>query len=166
MMSHLDMAARTLQSCRNELRNCLWDLRSQALEENDTNEAIRRTIAPQISGIDLSIRFNISRKQLSDDIVYVLMRIIRELVINAVRHGKATTVKIAGCIENGFLYFSVSDNGCGFNPATRPGVLQGHFGLQGIKERINLFNGKMQIDSAPNKGTKILIHLKLPYSSS
>ena len=68
-------------------------------------------------------------------------------------------------LENEFLYFSVADNGCGFEPSTRPGVLQGHFGLQGIKERINLFNGEMQIDSDPNKGTKISIHLKLPNSS-
>jgi hypothetical protein len=49
MMKHLGMAARTLQSCRNELRNCLWDLRSRALEEANLNETIRRAIAPLIS---------------------------------------------------------------------------------------------------------------------
>lgn len=162
MMKHLGMAARTLQSCRNELRNCLWDLRSRALEESSLNEAIRRAIAPQISNVDLSIRFNVERRYLTDDTAHVLMRIIRELVLNAVRHGEASSVKIAGSLENGdTLLFSVSDNGCGFDPQTRPGVAQGHFGLQGVRERINLFDGEMNIESASGKGSRISILMKL-----
>ena len=162
LMMHLGMAARTLQSCRNELRNCLWDLRSRALEEDDLNEAIRRTIAPMIPDVDLSIRFNVARKNLTDDSAHVLMRIVRELVMNAVRHGGATVVRIAGCLEDDVLRFSVSDNGSGFDPLTCPGVMQGHFGLQGIRERINQFGGEMQIASAPGKGCKVSICLKFP----
>ena len=162
MMKHLGMAARTLQSCRNELRNCLWDLRSRALEESSLNEAIRRAIAPQISNVDLSIRFNVERRHLTDDTAHVLMRIIRELVLNAVRHGEASSVKIAGSLENGdTLLFSVSDNGCGFDPQTRPGVAQGHFGLQGVRERVNQFDGEMNIESASGKGSRISILMKL-----
>ena len=162
MMQHLGMAARTLQSCRNELRNCLWDLRSRALEEANLNEAIRRATAPQISNVELSIRFNVQRKHLTDDTAHVLMRIIRELVLNAVRHGDASSVKIAGSLENGdTLLFSVSDDGCGFDPQTRPGVAQGHFGLQGVRERVNQFDGEMNIESAPGKGSRISILMKL-----
>lgn len=161
MMKHLGMASKTLQSCRNELRNCLWDLRSRALEETDLNEAIRRTVAPLVSNVDLAIRFNVPRKALADDTVHVLMRIVRELVQNAVRHGEASLVKIAGSLDDGILRFSVRDNGCGFDPATRPGVLQGHFGLQGISERINQFNGDIQMESSPGNGTKVSISMKL-----
>jgi len=159
MLSHLGMAARTLQSCRNELRNCLWDLRSRALEEADLNEAIRRTIAPLVSDVNLSIRFNVPRRELADDTAHVLMRILRELVQNAVRHGGASSVKIAGSLEGGVLQFSVGDDGCGFDPETCPGVLQGHFGLQGIRERVNQFNGEMRIESSPGKGAKIVVKL-------
>jgi signal transduction histidine kinase len=166
MMKHLGMAARTLQSCRNELRNCLWDLRSRALEESCLNETIRRAIAPLISNIDLSIRFNVERRHLTDDTAHVLMRIIRELVLNAVRHGGASSVKIAGSLENGdTLRFSVSDNGCGFDPESRPGVMQGHFGLQGVRERVNQFDGKMNIESTPGKGSRVSILLKLSNQS-
>ena len=161
MLSHLGMAARTLQSCRNELRNCLWDLRSRALEEADLNEAIRRTIMPLVSDIDLSIRFNVPRKTLADDTAHVLMRILRELVQNAVRHGGASSVKIAGSLDGGTLRFSVCDNGCGFDPETCPGVLQGHFGLQGVRERINQFNGEMKIESSPGKGAKVSVSMEL-----
>ena len=161
MMKHLGMAARTLQSCRNELRNCLWDLRSRALEEADLNEAIRRTIAPLVSDVDLAIRFNVPRKALSDDIAHVLMRIVRELVQNAVRHGGASQVKIAGMLDGDILRFSVGDNGCGFDPVARPGVMQGHFGLQGIRERVNQLNGELTIESAPGKGAKVSASLKM-----
>ena len=161
MMKHLAMAARTLQSCRNELRNCLWDLRSRALENTDLNEAIRRTIAPLVSDVELAIRFNVPRKALADDTAHVLMRIVRELATNAVRHGGATAVKIAGSLEDGLLRFSVRDNGCGFDPATCPGVLQGHFGLQGIRERVNQFNGEMEIESSPGKGARVSVCLTL-----
>jgi signal transduction histidine kinase len=161
MMKHLAMAARTLQSCRNELRNCLWDLRSRALENTDLNEAIRRTIAPLVSDVELGIRFNVPRKALADDTAHVLMRIVRELATNAVRHGGATAVKIAGSLEDGLLRFSVRDNGCGFDPATCPGVSQGHFGLQGIRERVNQFNGEMEIESSPGKGARVSVYLTL-----
>ena len=162
MLSHLGMAARTLQSCRNELRNCLWDLRSRALEEKDLNEAIRRTVSPLVSDVDLSIRFNVQRKCLTDDMAHVLMRIVRELVTNAVRHGGASSVKIAGSVDDDILGFSVCDNGRGFDPATRPGVLEGHFGLQGIRERLHQFDGEMQIESAPGQGAKVTVKLRLP----
>lgn len=161
MLKHLGMAARTLQSCRNELRNCLWDLRSRALEETDLNEAIRRTIAPLVSDVELSIRFNVPRSALSDDTAHVLMRIVRELVMNAVRHGKASSVMVAGAFESGVLLFSVRDNGSGFEPSAAPGIMQGHFGLQGIRERINQFSGEMDIESAPGKGAKVTVRLTL-----
>ncbi|MCR5752063.1 MAG: sensor histidine kinase [Kiritimatiellae bacterium] len=161
MLNHLGMASRTLQSCRNELRNCLWDLRSRALEEQDLNEAIRRTVSPLVSDVDLSIRFNVQRRRLTDDTAHVLMRIVRELVTNAVRHGGASSVKIAGNLDDDTLSFSVRDNGCGFDPDKRPGVLQGHFGLQGIRERMTQFDGVMKIESSPGEGAKVSVALKL-----
>ena len=164
MLSHLGMAARTLQSCRNELRNCLWDLRSRALEEADLNEAIRRTIMPLVSDVNLSIRFNVPRKTLADDTAHVLMRILRELVQNAVRHGDASSVKIAGSLDGATLRFSVCDDGCGFDPETSPGVLQGHFGLQGVRERIKPYGGKLDIESSPGAGTKATVSIRIPDS--
>ena len=161
MFMHLAIAAKTLQSCRDELRNCLWDLRSRALEENNMNEAIRRTVAPQITGVELVIRFSVPRKRLSDDTTHALLRIIRELVVNATRHGKAKTIRIAGGLEENRVLFSVRDDGIGFNPDTCPGVLQGHFGLQGIKERVSKFGGNLSIESAPGAGTKVTVGIAL-----
>ena len=162
MRQSLNVAAKALDSCRDELRNCLWDLRNQTLEETDMNEAIRQTLAPHIGdNTKLSVRFNVSRERLSDNTAHCILRIIRELVSNAVRHGGASAIKIAGSIEEDRLLFSVCDNGCGFDPDSRPNAADGHFGLQGIQDRVDGFEGELSIKSAPDAGAKVTVSIKV-----
>lgn len=155
MVRHLDLAGKTLKSCRDDLRNSLWDLRSRALEEPTIEAAIRRTMSPHLNLARLAIRFNVPRNRLSDSLMHMLLRVVRELTLNAIRHGKATTVQIAGNLDGDLLLFSVSDNGCGFDPDDCPGILQGHFGLEGVRERLDQAGGELTINSAIGRGTKI-----------
>ena len=163
---HFALAQKTLESCRQELRNCLWDLRNRALELPTMDAAIRQTLAPHIKNIDLSVRFAVPRETISDNTAHAILRIVRELVTNALRHGHATAIKIAGSVEGGKLLFSVKDNGCGFDPEGAPSIEDGHFGLQGIRERIAPFNGDFKIESASGKGAKATISLTLPSVST
>lgn len=163
--THLTMADRTLKSCRDELRNCIWDLRGLALEQRDMNEAIRQAVKPHVAGARLAVRFNVPRTRLSDNTVHALIRIIRELSINAVRHGHASAIRIAGSLDGDRLAFSVRDDGRGFDPATAPGVPEGHFGLQGIRERIARLGGTLDIESEPGHGTKTSISINAPGGS-
>ena len=162
LQRHLDVASKTLTSCREELRNCLWDLRSRALEERDFNQAIQMTVSQHIGDARLSVRFNVSRARISDDTAHMVLRIVRELASNAVRHGHATAVTIAGTLDGETLRFSVTDNGTGFTPESSPGTAQGHFGLQGVRERLLSIRGQMVIDSNPGRGTRIKIALNIP----
>ena len=157
----LDLASRTIDSCRMELRNTLWDLRSAALDEPDMNDAIRKTLRQNLAGVDLSVRFNVPRDKFTDNAAHGILKIIRELAANAIRHGKPSSLAIDGTLEGDILSFSVADDGCGFDPDLAPGVGEGHFGLQGIAERLELLNGEMTIDSAPGKGTRINVKLKM-----
>ena len=161
-LEHLGLAQRSLASCRQELRNCLWDLRSNALGVASMDEAIRQTLAPNVGDAKLAIRFAVPREHITDNTAHAILRIIRELTVNAIRHGGAKSVRIAGAIEDGSLLFSVTDDGCGFDPDAHPGVSEGHFGLNGVAERIRKFNGTMTIDSARDKGTRITVAFKLP----
>ena len=160
MLRHLDLAVRTLKNCRDELRNCLWDLRNRALEEKDLDEAVRRTVSPFVGDAVLTVRFNVPRAEISDDTAHALMRIVRELATNAVRHGQAKTIHIAGTLDGDRLLFSVKDDGCGFDPATLPGLAKGHFGLAGIRERVARAGGSLSIDSVHGRGAKISVALK------
>lgn len=162
MQTHLGFAARALKSCRDELRNCLWDLRCQALEESDMNRAILKTLQPHVNGPELDISFAVPRSRLSDNTAHALLRMIRELVVNAVRHGGATALQVEGRILDHTLRCTVTDNGSGVDPGTSPGVLQGHFGLQGIRERVEGLSGSVTLESAPGHGTRVTLILPIP----
>ena len=153
----LETARAMLASCRQELRCCIWDLRSRTFEEKDMTEAVRRTVAPHVGDIAVSIRFNVPRERLSEPTTHDVLRIVRELVVNAIRHGRATQIRIAGECRDGFVRFSVRDDGCGFDPKDAPGPQAGHFGLQGIRERIEARNGTLTLDSSPGHGTKAVV---------
>lgn len=157
----LNTAKQLLASCRRELQSCLWDLRSRTFEERDMKEAIERAVAPHAGDARITIRFNLPRAQLLETTTHTILCIIRELVVNAVRHGHATSIHIAGVHECGTLLFSVTDNGCGFTPDNAPGPLQGHFGLQGIHERVKPYRGKIEIDSRAAKGTQVRIQMTI-----
>ena len=165
MRSHLNIAIQSLKACRGELRNCLWDLRNQALEIPNMNQAIRRTLEQHLEGTKLTVRFSVPRERLSDNTTHEILCIIRELVLNAIRHGHATEVSVAGAIENDNLRFSVADNGCGFNPDNCPGMRDGHHGLQGIRERAAHLNGNFSIQSDKANGTKAVVSIKAPQAS-
>ena len=153
----LDTAQRTLASCREELTNCLWDLRHNALEEPDLNKAIRTTLNPHVLGIEVTVDCSIPRNRLSDSTFHNILAIIRELTVNAVRHGKAGRVSIRGQIAARTISISVTDDGCGFDPDSRPGMEEGHFGLLGVSERLGKLGGRMNISSALGKGTTVSI---------
>ena len=159
MRQHLSLASKALKSCNDDLRNCLWDLRCQALEEKDMTTAIEKTLKPHATAAQLTVRFNVAREKLADQTAYSVLRIVRELVINAIRHGKASKVRIAGSLDEGTLRFSVTDDGRGFDPDACPGVAQGHFGIEGIRERVDLLGGTFDLTSSPGHGTKAVITL-------
>ncbi len=159
---HLNLAAAVLDSCRDELRNCIWDLRNLTLDDATIDEAIRRTLQQHLGGAKLEVRFAVARKRFSDNTFHTFLRIIRELTINAVRHGAATDIKVAGCIDGGNLLISVRDNGRGFDPDNAPGASSGHFGLQGIRERVETLEGSFEIESGRKSGgTKAILTIPL-----
>lgn len=156
----LSTARQMLASCRQELKGCLWDLRNRSFEEKDMAEAIKRALAPHLGPAKLTVRFNVPRECLSEASAHALLRIVRELAVNAVSHGKAKRVDVGGEFHDGTIFFSVKDDGIGFDAASAPGPAQGHFGLQGVRERLKKFNGTLRCDSEPGRGTQFTITLK------
>jgi len=163
---HLDAAQRMLQGCRTELRRCIWDLRSSALDDPDFEQAIRTSLHPIVCKAHLTVRSHVPRELLSDNMAHAVLRILRELAANALRHGKASTVRIAGDISTGPLKFSVTDDGCGFPVENPPGPEDGHFGLMGIRERLREMGGSITIESVKPHGTKATFIIPFPNESA
>ena len=159
----LTAAENMLASCRNELGNCLFDLRGDMLEEPDFSTAIRKSLA-LVSGAAerATVRMNIPRSRLHDATAHAVLCMVRELVSNALRHGKAEHVRVAGCIDGDLMLFSVTDDGTGFDPASRPGPATGHFGLTGIGDRVRRFKGSLLIEAVQPHGTRVAVSLPVP----
>ena len=157
---HLATADRMLGSCRTELRRCLWDLKSDALDEADVSRAIRKSVEPIAGAASVQIDFRVPRAKLSDSALHATLSIVRELASNAVNHGHAKNIRISGDLAHGTLRFSVEDDGAGFCVADAPGLDEGHFGLDGVRERLRRHNGEMSIESTIGKGTKVSIAMK------
>ena len=77
------------------------------------------------------------------------------------RHGHAKTVRVAGKFHDGALSFSVRDDGCGFDVDNAAGANEGHFGLEGIRERTKRLDGEFRIESTPGNGTRANVELKM-----
>ena len=158
---HLETAATMLNSSRTELRRCLWDLKSEALEEPTFELAIRRTLQQILDETSLEIRFDASRRNISDTIAHAVLSVIRELVANAIYHGKAKRISINAEIASRELKIAVVDDGTGFDPSSCDNSTKGHFGLEGIRNRIGRLGGEFAIDSTIGCCTTASIRLPL-----
>jgi two-component system sensor histidine kinase DegS len=85
-----------------------------------------------------------------------LLRICEEAVANAVKHGRPTHVEVILEFNPNEVQLGIRDNGCGFDPRSDASK-GGHFGLLGMKERVEAMSGFLSIDSAPGKGTRLLV---------
>jgi signal transduction histidine kinase len=90
-----------------------------------------------------------------------LVRVVRESVTNAVRHGGARRVAVS-LAHGEDLRLTIADDGCGFDPAARPARPDSGFGLLSMSERAEALGGALAIRSAPGWGTTIEVVLPCP----
>ena len=134
------------------------------LEESSFDMAILKALHQLTDEAAVLIRFNARRSDFPDPAAHAILSVIRELTANAIRHGRAAHVRIAGCTDKGKLLFSVADDGTGFDPERCAGLAEGHFGLVGIRDRLKRLNGTLAFSSTPGKGTKATVTLPVPQS--
>jgi signal transduction histidine kinase len=162
--THLELANRLLERSREEIRRSVWDLRSETLDSRDLHAAVLSLARAGAGsgGPAVTVEVQGSPEPLPDLIANHLLRVVQEAVRNADKNGRATAIRIALRYLADAVEVEVTDNGCGFDPATAPGTDSGHFGLQGIRERAARLGGQAVIRSAPGQGT--VISARVPWS--
>jgi signal transduction histidine kinase len=111
-------------------------------------------------GIRISIADDGKLKQADDETRYLLFRIIRELLMNIVKHAQASAVKICLTRNDDIMHIAVEDNGVGFDAKKAAGRDDG-FGLFTIRERLKRMGGYFAVDSRPGLGTKVVLSVPL-----
>jgi PAS domain S-box-containing protein len=93
----------------------------------------------------------------------LLFQMVRELLFNVVKHAQVNHVSVDLCREAEAILIRVRDEGRGFSLAelSDEDTIQTGFGLPSIRERLGLFDGRLEIQSAPGQGTEITLLLPL-----
>ena len=99
--------------------------------------------------------------EVSPAIREALVRIVREAITNAVRHGRAGRIGVSLSRSDG-VRLAIVDDGCGFDAATRPRHPDAGFGLLSMGERAEALGGTLDVASAPGCGTTIEVVLPCP----
>ena len=143
----------TLQS----VRRLAVELRPKALDDFGLEAALERlrgTFREQ-TGLALDFVARLGDEQLSPEVATALYRIVQEALTNVVKHAQADAVSILLTRKNGRVGLVIEDDGRGFDPAS---PAEG-FGLQGMRERVELLGGSLQIESRSGAGTTLAVEV-------
>jgi len=144
-----------------ETRSLTFELSSPLLYEIGL-EAALEYLTEQIQeqhGILFKFEDDQQPKPLDDDIRVLLFQMVRELLINIVKHAKAYRAKLCLKRYNNKIHIIVQDNGVGFDTSTISSGKRrnGGFGLFSIRERLHNIGGNIKVESRFDRGTKVTI---------
>jgi two-component system sensor histidine kinase DegS len=87
-----------------------------------------------------------------------LFRLIQESVQNALKHAQASDIQVKIEMKKDHVVVVVKDNGVGFDVSRKK---EGSFGIVGMKERVDILDGTVTINSKKGMGTVVIVQLPL-----
>ncbi len=156
-----------VKAATKEIRMVIYDLKPSYLEEG-LLKALQNHINIFTEKTGIHIDFSVFEFEMDFEYYFAstIYRIVQEALTNIYKHANAEKVEIELAYKNESLVLRIKDDGQGFDPTLlsdkkyeRSG---GGFGLEGMKERVELLKGSMSIQSKPGTGT--LIFLSIPLS--
>jgi PAS domain S-box-containing protein len=158
----LDRVLEIMNQGIEEGRHAIQDLRSLDSRPLDLVLALSR-IQEELSaqtGIDFRVIVAGRQQPLRALVRQEIYRIGREALVNAFRHSRAQRVEFELEYADSDLHMRVRDNGCGIAPEILRAGREGHWGLEGMRERASKIGGQLRISSNGEGGTNV--HLSIP----
>jgi signal transduction histidine kinase len=145
-----ELVVSTLQ----DVRRLAVELRPSALDDFGLVAALERLAASfaEQTGIAVDFQTALADERLPEEVETALYRIVQESLTNVVKHARARRVSILLARKNGAVKAVVEDDGRGFDPGQEP---DDGFGLVGMRERLALLGGRLEVESGRDGGTTI-----------
>lgn len=149
-------ALEMIESSIKELRRVAHNLMPESLLRYGLNAALG-DFCKSIENVQY--QFYGMEKRIDEKTEVAAYRVVSELVNNALKHSSAKVINVQLVQDNERISLNVYDDGCGFD---REVVAQKHNGgLKNIESRVVSLNGRMDIISAPGKGTEVSVEFKI-----
>jgi len=149
--------AQTLtQEALTDIRRSVASLRADPVSKRPLPDAIQSLLdEAKVSGLATSLRISGTAKKLNDQTEFTIYRTVQESITNVIKHAQASQVDILLDYQNPLAArLVIQDNGIGADE-----IVQG-FGLLGVRERVQLLGGEVNIQTSPGKG--FTLELKIP----
>jgi len=137
-----------------DVRRLAVELRPSALDDFGLVAALERlaeSFAEQ-TGISVDFQTALAGERLPEEVETALYRIVQESLTNVVKHAQARRVSILLARKDGAVKAVVEDDGQGFDPAEQT---DDGYGLMGMRERLALLGGRLEVESGHDGGTTI-----------
>ena len=144
------------------LRAICHDLRPPLLQ-HDLASALKALVEQLDARSTAPIHLEVSAQELHlpDDVAVAIFRITQEALHNAIQHADASEIVVRLTQYPDRLRLTVTDDGRGIAGGVEPGrfVAQGHLGLAGMRERAAMIGGKLDVQTATDYGTVVILEL-------
>ncbi|ACK50960.1 multi-sensor signal transduction histidine kinase [Methylocella silvestris BL2] len=148
-----------------EVNRLAWEIRPTALDDLGLQTAIQQFLEEwgQKSGLQFDLHLALSDRRLPPIVETTLYRILQEAITNVVKHSQAKKAGVILKATSSEAIMIVEDDGRGFlwddvDSATKP---SSRLGLLGVRERLSLVGGKLEIETSPGHGATLFIHVPL-----
>jgi signal transduction histidine kinase len=156
MRRAMERISEWLEQATQEGRTALNSLRTSTTQVNDLAEALERATEEGMVPGAIAVAFSVSgdSKEMHPIVRDEIYRIAYEAIRNAFIHSQATRLEVLLSYAQD-LTVRVSDNGVGIDPAVLAKGKEGHYGLQGMRERAERIGARLTVVSSPSSGTEI-----------
>jgi len=150
------------------LRNLLSELRPPAIDEHGLAGALKLhgdAFAKQAK-VNVNIEAQVDERP-APEVETIVYRVVQESLTNVAKHARASNVWIRLNADSQHVDLTVRDDGSGFDPDQAAQLLKnGHYGLAGMRERVELGGGRLDLESRPGEGTTIHVELAPQFVSA
>ena len=145
-----------------EIRKIIFDLRPMALDDLGLAPTIRGVldVFREQYGLVAEIAVIGKERRLEPHIEIGVFRVVQEALNNIIKHAQASSIRVRIEFAAAGVTVLVEDDGKGFE-MTEEELPSGHYGIMGMRERMQLLNGKLTIKSAPRRGTRVTVSVPL-----
>jgi ligand-binding sensor domain-containing protein/signal transduction histidine kinase len=145
-----------------DARRSIWDLRADGTQATLPLRLTNLVQQSSTEHLKTNIDIGGTYRALAPSLENEVLRIAQEALANVVRHSRATRVELNLRYHPNELTLTISDNGVGFQATDTTLPAQGHFGLQGMRERAVQIGGTLNVESSPKSGTTVTLQAPLP----